>query len=224
MIEQSLAKDRRSFILAKTHHEPVPLARDIRLHLVNDLTPLWDAAKIEFGQLLMPPPYWALAWSGGQAIARYVLDNPELVRTKHVLDFAAGSGIAAIEAARSGAKRVSASDIDELAVAAINLNAKLNGVDFAASTENFIGSDEGWDVILAGDICYEKPLAEDAVRWLRALARRGAVVLLGDAGRDYLPFHGLLRCADYEIEVPKSLTTQVGGIATVWRVESNARL
>ena len=222
MIEQSLAKNRRSFILANTHYEPVPLAKDIRLHLVNDLTPLWDAAKIEFGQLLMPPPYWALAWSGGQTIARYVLDNPELVHTKHVLDFAAGSGIAAIAAARSGAKRVSASDIDELAGAAINLNAESNGVDIATSTENLIGSDEGWDVILAGDICYEKQLAEDAVRWLRTLARRGAVVLFGDPGRDYLPLHGLIRCADYEIEVAKSLATQVGRLATVWRVESDA--
>ena len=224
MIEQGLAKDCRSFILVNTRHKPVSLAGDIRLHLVNDLTPLWDAAKIEFGELLMPPPYWGLAWSGGQAIARHVLDHPELVRAKHVLDFAAGSGIAAIAAARSGAKRVSASDIDELAGAAINLNAKLNGVDIVVSTENFIGSDDGWDVILAGDICYEKPLAEDAIRWLRALARRGAVVLLGDPGRDYLPLHGLIRCADYEIEVPRSLATQVGRIATVWRVESDARL
>jgi predicted nicotinamide N-methyase len=222
VIEQRNAKDHRSFILANTHNEPVPLVKDIRLHLVNDLTPLWDAAKIEFNQLLMPPPYWAVAWSGGQAIARYVLDNPELVRTKHVLDFAAGSGIAAIAAARSGAMRVSASDIDELADAAINLNAELNGVDIAVFTENSIGSDEGWDVVLAGDICYEKPLAEDAVRWLRTLARRGAVVLLGDPGRDYLPLHGLIRCADYEVEVAKSLATQVGRIATVWRVESDA--
>jgi predicted nicotinamide N-methyase len=224
VIEQSLAKNYRSFILTNTRHEPVPSARDIRLHLVNDLTPLWDAAKIEFGQLLIPPPYWGLAWSGGQAIARYVLDHPELVRAKHVLDFAAGSGIAAIAAAQSGAKRVSASDIDELAGAAINLNAKLNGVDIAVFTENFIGRDDVWDVILAGDICYEKPLAEDAVRWLRTLVRRGAVVLVGDPGRDYLPLHGLLRCADYEIEVPKSLATQVGRIATVWRVESGASL
>lgn len=224
MIEQSLAKDCRSFILANTRHEPVPLAKDIRLHLVDDLTPLWDAAKIEFGQLLMPPPYWALAWSGGQAIARYVLDHPESVRAKHVLDFAAGSGIAAVAAARSGAKRVSASDIDELAAAAIDLNAELNRVDIATSTENFIGCDEGWDVILAGDICYEKPLAEDAVRWLRALTRRGAIVLLGDPGRDYLPSHGLVRCANYDIEVRKSLVTQVGRVATVWRVESDAGL
>ena len=224
MIEQSLEKDCRSFILANTRHEPVPLARDIRLHLVNDLTPLWNAAKIEFDQLLMPPPYWGLAWSGGQALARYVLDQPELVRAKHVLDFAAGSGIAAIAAALSGAKSVSASDIDELAGAAINLNAELNGVDIAVSTENFIGSDDGWDVILAGDICYEKPLAEDAVSWLRALARRGAVVLLGDPGRAYLPVHGLLRCADYEIEIPISLATQVGRAATVWCVESDASL
>ena len=169
--------DFRSFILANARRESVPLAGDIKLHLVGDLTPVWQTTQTEFDQLLLPPPFWALAWLGGRALARYVLDNPNMVHAKRVLDLAAGSGIAAIAAAQADADRVSTSDIDEIAAAAITLNAELNGVEIAVSSDNLIGSDDGWEIILAGDICYEKPLAEDAIDWLRTLAGRGAIVL-----------------------------------------------
>ena len=200
----------RSFVVKHTRRESPPLVPDIRLHLVKELAPLWDATKIELDSLLQPPPFWALAWSGGQALARYVLDHPEAVRAKRVLDFAAGSGVAAIAAARAGAARVIAADIDEFAAIAISLNAELNDVEIEVSSEDLVDSDDGWDVILAGDICYERPFAENAVSWLRTLTSRGAVVLLGDPGRDYLPACGLSPCVTYSVVVPDALESRVG--------------
>ncbi len=216
------ARELRSFVVKHTRPASPPLVSDIRLHLVAELDPLWEATKVELGDLLRPPPFWALAWSGGQALARYVLDHPEMVRAKRVLDFAAGSGIAAIAAARAGAVRVTAADTDELATIAISLNAELNNVEIAISCDELIDSDEGWDVVLAGDICYERPFAEKAVGWMRRLAGRGAVVLLGDPGRDYLPQDGLSACANYDVAVPKALESRLGRQATVWRVEGDA--
>ena len=174
--------------------------------------------------MLQPPPFWALAWSGGQALARYVLDHPEAVRAKRVLDFAAGSGVAAIAAARAGAARVIAADIDEFAAIAISLNAELNDVEIEVSSEDLVDSDDGWDVILAGDFCYERPFAENAVSWLRTIASRGAVVLLGDPGRDYLPACGLSPCVTYSVAVPDALESRVGRNATVWRVEGGTEI
>ncbi len=213
----------RSFVVKHTRPDSPPLVPDIQLHLVEELAPLWDATMTELDDLLQPPPFWALAWSGGQALARYVLDHPELVRAKHVLDFAAGSGVAAIAAARAGAARVTAADIDGLSATALSLNAELNGVELAVSIDDLIGEDDGWDVILAGDICYERPFAEKSVSWLRTLSGRGAVVLLGDPGRDYLPAGGLAPCAKYEVAVSAALESRVGRTATVWRVERDAK-
>ena len=129
----------RSFVVKHTRPVSPPLVPDIQLHLVEELAPLWDATRTELDDLLQPPPFWALAWSGGQALARYVLDHPELVRAKHVPDFAAGSGVAAIAAARAGAARVTAADIDALSATALSLNAELNGVELAVSTDDLIG-------------------------------------------------------------------------------------
>ena len=216
------ARELRTFVVKHTRRDSPLLVPDIRLHLVEELEPLWDATRIEFDNLLRPPPFWALAWSGGQALARYVLDHPELVRAKRVLDFAAGSGIAAIAAAQAGAARVTAADTDEFAAIAIALNAELNDVNIAVSCDDLIGSDDGWDVILAGDICYERPFAEKAVGWMRRLAARGAVVLLGDPGRDYLPLRGLSACANYDVAVSPALESRLGRKATVWRVAQDA--
>jgi predicted nicotinamide N-methyase len=216
------ARELRSFIVEHTRPDSPPLVPDIRLHLVAELDPLWEATKIELDNLLRPPPFWALAWSGGQALARYVLDHPEMVQARRVLDFAAGSGIAAIAAAQAGAARVTAADTDEFAAVAISLNAELNDVTIAVSCDDLIDSDDGWDVILAGDICYERPFAEKAIGWMRGLAGRGAVVLLGDPGRDYLPLRGLSACANYDVAVPRALESRLGRKATVWRVEHDA--
>jgi predicted nicotinamide N-methyase len=153
----------------------------------------------------LPPPFWAFAWAGGQALARYLLDNPALVAGRRALDFASGSGLIAIAAALSGARAVEGSDIDAFAIAAIEANAAENGVSVAPRLENLIGQDEGWEVVLAGDVAYEKDLAGAAMDWLEGLARRGATVLIGDPRRAYLP-HGRLDCViEYSVPVTREL-------------------
>jgi len=153
----------------------------------------------------LPPPFWAFAWAGGQALARYALDNSALVAGKRVLDFASGSGLVAIAAALSGAAKTEASDIDEFAAAAIAANAAENGASVHIWLENLIGADEGWDVVLAGDVSYEKDMAGAVTEWLAALARRGATVLIGDPRRTYLALDRLESVAEYRVPVTREL-------------------
>jgi predicted nicotinamide N-methyase len=167
--------------------------------------PIWKRTEEELGLLDLPPPFWAFAWAGGQALARYVLDNPALVSGKRALDFASGSGLIAIAAAKAAAAQVEASDIDAFAIAAIEANAALNGVSVTPRVENLIGADEGWEVVLAGDVAYEKDLAEAATDWLATLARRGATVLVGDPYRAYLPLDRLDRVVEYSVPVTREL-------------------
>lgn len=149
--------------------------------------------------------YWAFAWAGGQALARHVLDHPDLVAGRRVLDFAAGSGLAAIAAAKAGAAVAEASEIDELALAAMALNAAQNGVSLVARADDLIGADDGWDVVLAGDVSYQRDMAEAVTRWLAALARRGAAVLIGDPWRAYLARDLLEPIAAYDVPVTRAL-------------------
>jgi predicted nicotinamide N-methyase len=196
---------RRDFILANTCLIAPPLAPEIRLWLADEAVPLWKKTEEELGAMGLPPPFWAFAWAGGQALARYALDNPALIAGRRALDFASGSGLAAIAAALSGAAAVEASDIDAFATAAIEANAAENGVRVAPRLENLIGADEGWEVVLAGDVAYEKDLAEAAMEWLAGLARRGATVLIGDPRRAYLP-HDRLDCViEYSVPVTREL-------------------
>lgn len=162
------------------------LVPEIRLYLASELTPLWQATEAFLDQHNLAPPYWAFAWPGSEALARYITDNPGLVRGKRVLDFAAGCGLAGIAAARAGAARVEAAEIDPLAVEAISLNAALNAVSISVSAGNVVGRSDGWDVIIAGDICYEGQMAALIMPWLRAQAAC-AMVLLADPGRKYRP-------------------------------------
>ena len=166
--------DRRAFIIAHTRVLPAPLAPDIALHVADEATELWQKTEDELGEIGLPPPFWAFAWAGGQGLARYVLDHCELVAGKRVLDFASGSGLVAIAAAMAGAAAVEASEIDEFALTAIALNSARNGVSIEARGGDLIGADEGWDVVLAGDVSYQRDMAEAATGWLAALARRGA--------------------------------------------------
>lgn len=201
--------DRAAFIRARTAIVTAPLAPEIRLHLATEVTPLWQATEAELDASGLPPPYWAFAWPGGQALSRYVLDNPGLVRGKRVLDFAAGSGIAALAAQRAGAAHVTASDLDAFAIAAMRLNAALNHI--GDDDVNFVLSDADvsndsaatWDVILAGDVCYERPMAEKILPWLTRQVETGTIVLIADPGRAYLPKEGLTELARYT--VPTSL-------------------
>ncbi len=208
--------DPAAFIRAETRLHPVPHAPEILLHVADEATALWARTEEELGAVGLPPPFWAFAWAGGQALARYVLDRPETVRGRTVLDFASGSGLVAIAAARAGAGRVEASDIDAFAVAAIRLNAGANGVAVEPVAEDLIGADRGWDTVLAGDICYERDLAARVVAWLEGLARRGARVLVGDPGRSYLPRERLEALATYEVPVTRTLEDADIKRTSVW--------
>jgi len=195
----------RDFILANTRLRSPPLAPEIRLWLADEAVPIWRKTEEELGAMGLPPPFWAFAWAGGQALARYALDHSAMVKGRRVLDFASGSGLVAIAAALAGADRVEASDIDAFAVAAIAANATENGVKVAARLENLVGADEGWDVVLAGDVAYEKDLSEAVTGWLATLAASGATVLIGDPRRTYLAFDKLEAVAEYRVPVTREL-------------------
>ncbi len=193
--------ERRAFILAHTIIEPAPFVPEIQLHLGGLAMPLWEAAALADERLPVPPPYWAWPWAGGQALARYVLDTPDIVRGRRVVDVGAGGGIVAIAAALAGAAQVLAIDIEPYAIVACQLNAEANAVaDLVEAREaDPVGTDDGWDVVLAGDVWYEAELAAYMEPWLRALAGRGATVLTGDLGRAYLPADGLIELSRHTV-------------------------
>ena len=213
----SSADRRATFIAAHTRLLAVPHATVIRLHLADDSTALWQKTEDELGAMGLPPPFWAFAWAGGQALARFLLDRPERVRGRRVLDVASGSGLVAIAAALGGAASVEAADIDEFAIAAIALNAAANGVAVTPRHVDLVGSDEGWDVILAGDIFYERDTAARMGPWLGSLHARGATVLVGDPGRSYLPKDELEELASYQVPVTRDLEDADVKLTRVWR-------
>ena len=212
-----MAAPHADFILANTAIESPPLIPEIRLHLASELVPIWQATEEDLAAMGLPPPYWAFAWAGGQALARYILDNPEIVKGKTVLDFASGSGLVAIAAMKAGAARAIAADIDPYAEAAARLNAALNGVAVETASRDLIGTAGPWDVVLAGDICYEQPLAERVTAWLRGLSAAGITVLMGDPGRTYLPKAGLEWVVRYAVKTTRELEDTDVRNAVVWR-------
>ncbi len=210
--------DPAAFVRANTAVAAPPLVPEIRLHLASEITPLWHATEATLAQSQLPPPYWAFAWAGGQALARYILDHAELVRGCAVLDFGAGSGLVAIAAAHAGA-HATAAEIDPFAAAAIKLNAEINAVEIAIERADVIGREQiPWQAVLAGDMCYERPLAERLTLWLRGLARRGTLVLLGDPGRAYLPAGGLEKIACYDVPTTLDLEDRTSREGVVWRL------
>ena len=216
---QHAAADAAAFIRANTRLEAPPLVPEIRLHLASELVPLWQASESELERQGVPPPYWAFAWAGGQALARYLLDNPLLVRGRAALDFGAGSGLQGLAAARAGAARVLALDIDPYACAAIGLNAAANELTIQVSAQDLIDDPcAAFEVILAGDVCYERPMAGRVERWLKALAAAGKTVLLGDPGRTYLPQDGLERVTGYAVKTTREIEDSDLRNAVVWRV------
>jgi predicted nicotinamide N-methyase len=210
--------DPRRFIVENTALLAPPLVPEVMLHLAHEALPLWERTEEELGEMGLPPPYWAFAWAGGQALARYVLDNPQALGGRTVLDFASGSGLVAIAALKAGAHAATASEIDAFALAAIVLNAAANGVALATTEADLIGSDGGWDAVLVGDAFYEKPLADRLLPWLQQLARRGALVLIGDPGRSYFPKEGLTRLAGYDVPVTRALEDAEIKRTSVWRL------
>jgi predicted nicotinamide N-methyase len=214
--------DPAAFVQANTAIGAPPLVPEIRLHLASEITPLWHATEASLAEAQLPPPSWAFAWAGGQALARHILDHPDLVRDRGVLDFGAGSGLVAIAAALSGA-RVTAAEIDPFAAAAITLNATLNAVEVAITRADVIGREPApWEIVLAGDMCYERPLAERLTGWLRTLAARGVLVLLGDPGRAYLPSEGLEALARYDVPTTLELEDRTSREGVVWRLRDRA--
>ena len=207
-----------AFILANTKLLAPPLVPEVRLHLAHEAPPLWEKTEEELGQLGLPPPYWAFAWAGGQALARYVFDNPQIVSGQSVLDFGAGSGLVGIAAMKSTAKLATASDLDAFALAAISLNAAANGIALTVAGDGKIGRDDGWDVVLVGDAFYEKPLADRLLPWLEALSARGADVLIGDPGRTYMPKDRFHLCATYAVPVTRALEDAEVKQTSVWRL------
>jgi predicted nicotinamide N-methyase len=192
-----------------------PLVPELSLHLATEVVPLWRKTEEELAEIGVPPPYWAFAWAGGQALARYVLDNPALVAGKRVLDFGAGSGLVALAAARAGAAHVLAADIDKFATAAIALNAGANHLAVATTSEDVIGSPTPYDVILVGDMCYERPLAERLMKWLR---NPQADIFLGDPGRNYFSKEGLVQLATYAVATTLELEDREVRETGVWRL------
>ena len=208
----------RAFILRETRSNTPPLVPEIRLRLADEAMDLWQATEADLGRIGLPPPFWAFAWAGGQALARYVLDHPEIVRGARVLDFAAGSGIVAIAAALAGARDVAATDIDPYARAAVLINAADNGVAVEAPEADYLDRGaSGFDVVLAGDVFYERPMAALVEPFLRAAHEQGAAVLFGDPGRAYLPAVGIAPLASYDVPVPRAIEDRDIKTTRVWR-------
>ncbi|MGY5809748.1 class I SAM-dependent methyltransferase [Rhizobium sp. LEGMi198b] len=209
--------DPESFIRANTSLMAPPHVPEIRLHLASEAHDLWLKTEEELEEIGLPPPFWAFAWAGGQGLARYVLDHPDMVAGKRVLDFASGSGLVAIAAKLAGASHVLAADIDPWAETAVRLNAAENGVALDFTGDNLIGRATDADVILAGDVFYDRDFADRLIPWFRQLAGEDRLVLVGDPGRAYLPKDRLELQATYQVPVTRALEDSEVKKTTVWR-------
>ena len=214
------AEAARRFILANTSLSTPPHVPEIRLHLAAEAHDLWLKTEEELGAIGLPPPFWAFAWAGGQGLARHILDHPGLVSGRHVLDFAAGSGLVAIAACLAGADSVVAADIDPWAGAACRLNAEENGVSLAVTEADLTERDDGWDVVLAGDVFYDRAMAALILPWFERLAARGAAVFVGDPGRSYCPGDRLQPLATYSVPVLTALEDADVKCTTVYRFKA----
>jgi len=209
----------RSFILDNTRLLSPPLVPEVRLHLAEESLPIWQKSEEELGQLNVPPPFWAFAWAGGQAVGRYLLDHRSVVAGRSVLDLGAGSGLGAIAAMLAGARSALAADIDAIAVEAIGLNAGLNGVAVEATGADLLAVPPGaFDLVLIGDLFYERPLAEKVLAFAEAARAQGADVLVGDPRRSYFPKEKFAAVAHYEVPVTRELEDAEIKRSAVWRL------
>lgn len=207
------------FIRANTRLLPVPMVPEIRLHLAAESLPIWQKTEEELGRMNVPPPWWAFAWAGGQALARYVLDNVAVAAGKTVLDLGAGSGLGAIAAKRTGAAAVLAADTDPFALAAMALNAEANGVAFKTTDADLLAAaPAAFGLVMVGDLFYERPLAEQALTFISAARARGADVLVGDPQRSYFPKDRFRQVAEYSVPVTRDLEDMEIKRTAVWRL------
>jgi predicted nicotinamide N-methyase len=212
------------FVRAQTRLAAAPFVPEVRLHLADEAIRLWEETEAELGAEGLPPPFWGFAWAGGQALARYLLDHPAVVQGRTVFDLASGSGLVAVAAAKAGAAAVTANDIDPLAGAAIALNAEANGVSVPCLLADALGGDGGGaEVVLAGDIFYDRDVAARVLPFLARARARGARVLVGDPGRAYLPRAVFAEVASYDVPVLAALEDSTVKRSTVWRLRAASR-
>ena len=205
------------FVRAHTRLAPVPFVPEVRIYQADEPIALWEHTEAD-GGTEQPPPFWAFAWAGGQALARYVLDHSDLVAGRSVLDLATGSGLVAIAAVRAGAGPVTANDIDPLSLAAARLNVDANRVRLRCVAGDLLDTDDRYEVILAGDVFYSRAMAARVLPFLRRAAGPGSLVLVGDPGRAYLPGTGLTARASYDVPVAEELESVPVRHTTVWQV------
>ena len=206
-----------AFIRANTVVACAPLVPEVALYLATEITPIWTATEAWLRETGTEPPFWAFAWPGSQALARHVLDCRERVAGRLVLDFAAGCGLAAIACAMAGAAGVEAAEIDPLAIAATTLNAALNRVEVVATCADLVGAGCRWDLILCGDVCYEAPMTNHILPWLRAMANT-AEVWVADPGRAYVPRAGMVELARHVVPTTMELEDHTSRPVTLWRL------
>ncbi|MGV1895507.1 50S ribosomal protein L11 methyltransferase [Agrobacterium vitis] len=209
--------DPRRFILDNTDLIAPPHVPEIRLHLASEVHDLWLKTEDDLAEIGLPPPFWAFAWAGGQGLARHILDNPQLVAGKRVVDFASGSGLVAIAAAKAGAVSVLCVDIDPFVQAAIALNAAENGVELGFWGKDLIGQTLDADLLLAGDVFYDKSFADRLVPWFSTLCGEGTDILIGDPGRSYCPTDRMQALATYQVPVTRMLEDSEVKKTTVWK-------
>ena len=211
--------DRKAFISANTSILSPPLVPEIKLHLAHEALPIWQKTEEELGEIGLPPPFWAFAWAGGQALSRYILDHPSTVLAKRVVEIASGSGMVGIAAAKAGAASILSADIDLFSVAAIKANADINDVILQVTSEDLLSQAvPDVDVILIGDLFYEKNVARRCIAWAQQAKSKGIDVLIGDPGRSYLPKEQLVKVAEYSVPVSRDLEDAEIKQTAVWRL------
>ena len=211
--------DHAAFVRANTSILSPPLVPELKLHLAHEALPIWQKTEDELGEIGLPPPFWAFAWAGGQALARYILDTPSTVKGKRIVEIASGSGMVGIAAMKAGAKSVLAADIDLFSVAAIEVNSALNDVLLKFTSKNLLqGAVPAADLILVGDLFYEKSVAESCLAWLEQAQVKGIDILIGDPGRSYLPKDRLVKVAEYSVPVSRDLEDAEIKQTAVWRL------
>ncbi len=217
-----LSSRHEAFILANTVLRAVPFVPELLLYQAGSVIPFWQATEAWLAEHNVDAPFWAFAWPGGVGLARHLLDHPELVAGRRVLDFAAGSGIAGLAAARASAASVQVRDINPMALTACTMNARANGVVLTPLAEEIVGAPCRWDVILAADVCYEAPMTRAILPWLRDMAAQ-AITIIADPGRAYLPAEGMLRIAAYTVPTNIELEDRAEKVCTLYRLAPQAR-